>query len=238
MARLFVGTSGFAYREWKPEFYPADLKQADFLRYYATRFPSVEINNTFYKTPSEQLLQKWTSETPDDFALTLKAPQRITHIARLRDVDEILSVFLGTARTLGSRLGAILFQLPPTLKYEPELLDAFLAALPGEPFRFAMEFRHASWDTDEVRDKLARTATAWCVAEDAGDEKPMVRTARTHVYMRLRKLDYSDDQLKVWAGRASEVLDDDADVYCYFKHEDDPTGIRFAIRFRELVETG
>lgn len=237
MARLYVGTSGFAYREWKPEFYPADVKQADFLRYYSSRLPSVEINNTFYRTPTEALLQKWTTETPEGFALTLKAPQRITHIARLRDADEPLAIFLRAARALEGRLGAILFQLPPTLRYEPELLDAFLAALPGEPFRFAMEFRHASWDTDEVRAKLARTGTAWCVAEDA-DDRDMVRTARTHAYLRLRRLDYDDDRLKVWAARAREAMDDGADVYCYFKHEDDPSGVRFALRFRELVEEG
>ena len=231
---LFVGTSGFAYREWKPEFYPADLKQADFLRYYAAHFPSVEINNTFYKTPSEQLLAKWQGETPEHFTLTLKAPRRITHIRRLNDVGEPLTEFLETAGTLQARLGAILFQTPPTLQHDPGVLDSFLAHLPGAPFRFAMEFRHESWAA--AHDALRAHNIAWCVSEDGDRELDMVRTARTHVYLRLRRLDYTDDRLKVWAERAREILEDGADVYCYFKHEDDPSGIRFASRFRELVE--
>jgi len=233
---VYVGTSGFAYKEWKPEFYPADLKDADMLAYYASRLHSVEINNTFYRAPTPKLLEGWSAKTPETFRLTLKAPQSITHRARLRDVDENLSYFLSTARALGPRLGAILFQCPPSLRYDAALLDDFLAALPGEPFRFAMEFRHASWDSDDVRAALARNNVAWCVAEDDAQEREMVRTARGHAYLRLRRLDYDEDRLKVWAARAQEVLEEGADVYCYFKHEDDPSGVRFALSFRELVE--
>jgi len=235
--RLYVGTSGFAYKEWKPEFYPADLKAADMLRYYAERFPSVEINNTFYKTPNETMLKNWLEQTPESFTFTLKAPQRITHIKRLRiDDDDVLEYFLRTVRVLGSRLGCILFQLPPNMKRDDERLASFLAALPGEPYRFAFEFRNATWNEPDVKQQLAATGVAWCVADT--DEQPadMVRTAGSHVYLRLRGLGYDDDALKRWAGEARAALDDGADVYAYFKHEDDPSGVRFGLRFRELVE--
>lgn len=233
--RLLVGTSGFAYKEWKPAFYPADLKNPDMLRFYAEHLPSVEMNNTFYRAPSEKTLARWLEQTPEDFAFTLKAPQRITHFQRLRDVDESLSFFLRTARSLGSRLGCILFQLPPSLRYDEALLDGFLASLPGEPFRFAMEFRHASWDTDEVREKLRANHVSWCVADTDETDASMHRTARDFVYLRLRKLAYDDGTLHALAKEAGAALEDGSDVYCYFKHEDDPSGVRFAQRLRELV---
>jgi len=149
--RLYAGTSGFAYKTWKPGFYPEKLKSKDMLRYYAERLPSVEINNTFYRMPSEKLLADWCAETPESFLFTLKGPQRITHMARLRDVGDPLAHFLKTARTLGPRLGCILFQCPPYLRYDAALLDAFLAELPEDGMRFAMEFRHPSWgDAREI----------------------------------------------------------------------------------------
>lgn len=234
--RLYVGTSGFAYKEWKPEFYPADLKSADMLRYYAERFSSVEMNNTFYRTPTEKRLREWAEQTPESFVFTLKAPQKITHFARLRDPEENLSFFLEAARALGTRLGCILFQCPPSLRYDAELLDGFLAALPGEPFRFAMEFRHASWSTDEVKEKLAANNVAWCVADTDEGKAPMVRTSESFIYLRLRGLEYTDEDLRAWAKETVAVLQDGSDAYVYFKHEDDPSGIRFAQRFRELTE--
>ena len=232
---LFVGTSGFSYKEWKPEFYPADLKNAEMLRYYAERLPSVEINNTFYRAPTEKVLRQWLEQTAEDFSITLKAPQRITHFQRLRDVDENLAFFLTTARALGGRLGCILFQLPPTLPFDEQLLTSFLAALPGEPFRFALETRHASWDSDQVRELLAANHVSWCVADTEGSPAPMRRTARDFVYLRLRKVDYGHDEIAAWAKEARAAMDDSSDVYCYFKHEDDPSGVRFALRMRELV---
>lgn len=233
---LYVGTSGFSYREWKPDFYPADLKSAQMLGFYAQHLPSVEINNTFYRAPTEKLLRSWIEQTPDDFAFTLKAPQRITHFQRLRDVDEHLSFFLATARALGSRLGAILFQLPPSLRYDAALLGGFLAALPGDPFRFAIEFRHASWDLPEVRELLGANHVAWCVADTEEMPAAPLRTARDFAYLRLRRSTYDDDALASWAAWVRELLADGCDVYCYFKHEDDPSGVRFAQRLRSEVE--
>lgn len=231
-----MGTSGFSYKEWKPEFYPADLKNADMLAYYSRRFSSVEINNTFYKSPTEQLLRTWTEQTPADFCFTLKAPQRITHIKRLKDVDEPLTLFLETARALNDRLGCILFQCPPNLKRDDDLLLKFLALLPGEPFRFAMEFRDDSWADDVVKDLLTATGVAWCVADT--DEKPtaMVRTTESHIYLRLRGLNYTAEDITRWAAETTRALEAGADAYVYFKHEDDPSGVRYGLRFRELLE--
>lgn len=232
---LFVGTSGFAYKEWKPEFYPADLKSAEILAFYATKFSSVEINATFYRAPTEQLLKSWVEQTPESFRFTLKAPQRITHFARLRDVGENLEYFLRTARALGDRLGCILFQCPPSLKFDRDLLSDFLALLPGEPFRFAMEFRHASWDDAEVREALAANNTSLCTADTGTSAPGVVRTADKFAYLRLRGLDYTDEDLRAWAGPVRTTLAAGSDVYLYFKHEDDPSGVRFALRLRDLV---
>ncbi|MFA5890161.1 MAG: DUF72 domain-containing protein [Actinomycetota bacterium] len=232
---LFVGTSGFAYREWKPEFYPAALKNAEMLSFYSSHFSSVEINNTFYRAPTEKMLKSWVEQTPESFRFTLKAPQRITHFAGLRDAEESVEYFLRTARALGDRLGCILFQCPPSLRYERRLLADFLALLPGEPFRFAMEFRHPSWDDAEVREALAANNTALCVADTGTATPSVVRTAQGFMYMRLRGLDYSDEDLRAWSTPVRAALEEGADVYVYFKHEDDPSGVRFALRFRDLV---
>lgn len=234
MSALYLGTSGFAYATWKPGFYPADLKSADLLGYYAERFPSVEINNTFYRAPSEKVLRTWLDKTPADFRFTLKAPQRITHFARLRNAEEPLGAFLQTARALGDRLGCVLFQLPPTLKRDDDLLDGFLKALAGEPFRFAMEFRHESWDEDVVRARLGDASVAWCVAEEEQD-LPLLQTAAGFVYARLRRGTYDDERLAGWADDIARALANGTDAYVYFKHEDEPTGPRQGARLRELI---
>lgn len=228
--KLFVGTSGFAYKEWKPEFYPPEVKPAGYLAYFAERLPSVEINATFYRMPTEKVLEQWTTQTPEGFCLTLKASQRITHHARLKDADELVSYFLGVARTLGDRLGVILFQCPPNLKYEKERLDSFIACLPGKPYRFAMEFRHDSWACDEVFDALAANGIAWVVSDTREKPAPMRQTAKQFVYLRLRGIDYSDEELDTWFAAVGATLDAGADAYVYFKHEDDPSGIRYAQR--------
>jgi uncharacterized protein YecE (DUF72 family) len=232
--RLFVGTSGFSYKEWKPGFYPQELKNAEMLRYYSERLPSVEINNTFYRMPAEKLLQGWMEETPESFAFTLKAPQRITHIAKLANTEELLEYFLSTARVLGTKLGSILFQCPPYLRYRAELLDGFLAALPQNGMRFAMEFRHPSWSEGEARKKLAARAVAWCTVDGEGESPALVETA-DFVYVRLRRPSYDEAALATWAGELRPVLERGADAYVYFKHEDDPSGVRYALRLREMI---
>lgn len=229
---LYLGTSGFAYDEWKHGvFYPEGLKNREMLSYYASRFSSVEINYTFRRFPSEKTLSGWREETPETFAFTLKANQRITHTKRLADADEEVSAFLDRARHLGDRLGAILFQCPPSLTYDRERIERFVGYLPPT-VRTAMEFRHPSWT--EARGLLADQGVAWCVAEtderDAGD-----LSWQPFGFLRLRKTAYTDDEMKAWAECISEALEAGRDVYCYFKHEDEDASPAMADRLRELL---
>ncbi|MGH2740815.1 MAG: DUF72 domain-containing protein [Actinomycetota bacterium] len=228
---LYVGTSGFSYKEWKGLFYPEDLKDANMLSYYASRLPSVEINYTFHRQPAETTIEKWLSQTPEEFRFTLKAHQRITHWLRLAGADEAVSVFLERAKTLGERLGAILFQCPPTLRYDRTLIESFLAYLPPT-FRFAMEFRHSSWE--EARDVLASQGVAWCVAE-TDEQEPDVFASEPFAYLRLRKTEYSDADLELWAERVRSAVEGGRDVFCYFKHEEHGNAPQAADRLVDLV---
>jgi uncharacterized protein YecE (DUF72 family) len=228
---LYLGTSGFAYGEWKGAFYPEGLKDREMLSYYATRFPSVEINYTFRRQPAEKTLMTWKQETPDGFLFALKGHQRITHTLRLAGADESVSFFLDRARLLGERLGPILFQCPPSLRFDRSLIESFLGYLPPIA-RYAMEFRHPSWE--EARDVLAAQGVAWCTAET--DERAAERDSwEPFGYLRLRRERYTDEELKAWAGRIGEALADGRDVFCYFKHEEDAVGVRHAERLAELI---
>ena len=188
-----VGTSGYSYKEWKGSFYPEELKNADMLRYYAERFSSVEINNTFYRMPKASILEGWAEQVPSDFLFVLKASQQITHHKRLKaEAGEALAYLLETAASLGERLGPVLFQMPPNLKKDLERLRGFLALLPeGQPFAF--EFRHDTWHDDDVFDALRERNCALVCAdtETSGDEgAPIVPTADWG-YLRLRRCDYT-----------------------------------------------
>ena len=228
---LYVGTSGFAYKEWKGSFYPDDLPAKGMLHYYGEHFRSVEINNTFYRMPTVSLLESWAGEVPDDFRFVLKASQRITHQRRLVDADEDVGYLLDVAAALKQRLGALLFQLPPNLKKDAPRLDAFLALLPPQ-FRAAFEFRHESWFDDEVFALLHDHQAALCIAEAEGDlEVPCVATADWG-YLRLRRPDYGDAELKAWAKRVR--LQDWQDAFVFFKHEEAGRGPQLAQRFLEL----
>jgi uncharacterized protein YecE (DUF72 family) len=237
--RVRVGTSGYSYKPWKGSFYPANLPDSEMLPYYASRLGVVEINNTFYRMPTKGLLAKWADAVPEDFCFVLKAPQRITHQKRLSpQTAEDLAFFLETASLLGSRLGAVLFQLPPFFKKDAERLRDFLARLPGS-VRAAFEFRHASWLDEEVYEALRDRGAALCSADtdDAGDEGvPIVATAPWG-YLRLRRSDYSDADLAAWAERVSRQPWSDA--FVFFKHEDEGKGPAHAERFkREVGEPG
>jgi len=230
---LYLGTSGFAYDEWKGPFYPPGTRQKDMLPFYASRFPSVEINYTFRQQPAEKTLQAWRAATPEGFLFTLKAHQRITHWRRLADADESVSTFLDGARLLGPRLGVILFQCPPNLPFDRPLIESFLAYLPPM-FRYAFEFRHPSWT--EARPILAAQRAAWCVAET--DEQPAPDEPLPpgpFAYLRLRKTSYADDELATWASRVRPALDEGRDVFLYFKHEDKGAGPILAERMAALV---
>jgi len=185
--------------------------------------------------PSAKVLEQWLTETPEPFVLTLKASQRITHIKRLKDADEELSYFLNVAKVLGSRLGTILFQCPPNLKHDQQRLETFVGALPGNPYRFAFEFRHDSWMTDEVFDLLRDNGCAWCVSDTLEKPAPMRQTAREFIYLRLRGIDYDEAALKTWDAHVETALAAGTDAYVYFKHEDDPSGVRYAKRMLETL---
>jgi uncharacterized protein YecE (DUF72 family) len=231
---LYLGTSGFAYDGWKHGvFYPEGLKNREMLSYYAIRFPSVEINYTFRRFPTEKTLTTWREQTPEHFRFTLKANQRITHSKRLADADDDVRDFLGVARALGDRLGTVLYQCPPSLKYDRGLIEAFVGYLPPQP-RAAMEFRHPSWR--DARDLLLEQGVAWCVAEtDEQDPGPDDLSWEPFGFLRLRKTEYSDEELKAWAERIAPALEAGHDVYCYFKHEDEGASPKMANRLTDAV---
>lgn len=221
---IWVGTSGYNYPEWKGTFYPADLSAAKMLPYYAERFATVEINYTFYRVPTEKILSGWAARTPRSFKLTLKAPRRITHDARLRDCAELLRTFCTTAATLGDKLGVLLFQLPPFFRRDLDVLDEFLAELPTG-VRAAFEFRHASWFDDEVYARLTSRNVALCIADTARLSTPVVHTA-DYRYFRLRDEGYTPPDIARWAGIIGQPADGDS--FVYFKHEAAGKGPEFA----------
>lgn len=228
---LYLGTSGFAYQEWRGPFYPERLRDAEMLPYYAERFGSVEINYTFRRSPSPTTLEAWRQRTPEEFRFAVKAHRRITHTLRLADASQAVSGFLDRVRLLGERLGVVLFQCPPTLPFDPGLLEGFLGHLRGET-RWAMEFRHPSWEA--ARGMLAERGVAWCTAET--DETEAVQPSwEPFGYLRLRREAYTEDDLRRWAARVGGALADGRDVHCYFKHEEKGTGPRFAERLAELI---
>jgi uncharacterized protein YecE (DUF72 family)/dihydrofolate reductase len=234
--RFYLGTSGFAYDEWrKGVFYPEDLKKDDMLDYYSTQLSSVEINYTFRRFPSEKTVEKWKTKAAPGFVFTLKANQRITHWKKLEDVGEDVRDFVARGKLLGDRFGCVLFQCPPSLKYDAALLDGFLATLPAGGPSYAMEFRHDSWAA--ARDRLLEAGVGWCVAEtDEKDPKPEDLSWEPVGYLRLRKTEYSDEELHEWAGRIQPALDGGATIFCYFKHEDEGASPKMAKRLEAMLE--
>jgi uncharacterized protein YecE (DUF72 family) len=229
---LYVGTSGYSYKEWKGKFYPEDLPDKEMLRYYGERFGSVEINNTFYRMPKPSVLETWSSEVPEKFRFVLKAPQRITHMQRLKDAGDNVAYLLKVAAALKERLGPLLFQLPPYLKRDLERLREFLVLLPKE-CRTAFEFRHESWFDDEIFALLRDHQSALCIAEaEDGVEVPFKSTADWG-YLRLRRPDYGDPELKAWADRVRQQ--NWGDAFVFFKHEDEGKGPLMAKRYLELA---
>ena len=232
--RILVGTSGYNYPEWRGTFYPDKLPAAKMLAYYVARFATVEINATFYRMPNAKTLAGWAAIAPDGFAYVLKAPQQITHYARLRKIDEPVRYFCDTARTLGDKLGPLLFQLPPNFKKATDRLGVLLAALPAD-LRVALEFRHESWFDDEVYGLLRTRNAALCVADTEEGSTPAVATA-DFGYLRLRAVEYTDDDLRRWLDTMARVGAGWRDAFVFFKHEDAGTGPALARRFLALRE--
>jgi uncharacterized protein YecE (DUF72 family) len=220
---IYAGTSGWAYPSWKPDFYPPKLPSAKFLNHYATRLNTVEVNYTFRRFPTEKLLRGWMESTPAGFQFAIKANQKITHVARLRDVADFTSDFVRSLQPLdeAKKLGPVLFQLPPFLKCDVALLQYFLATLPRS-LRIAFEFRHETWFSEEVYAALRAANAALCNAESEKLETPDVQTA-DFGYLRLRKQEYSTKERKALEQRIAR-LGASGDVYIYFKHEDTPQG--------------
>jgi uncharacterized protein YecE (DUF72 family) len=230
-ARVFIGTSGYSYPEWKGNFYPEKMAAKEMLRYYAERFPTVEINNTFYRMPSESLLRGWAEQVPETFSFVIKAPKRITHDRRLKECGEPLEVLWRATSVLGAQLGPLLFQLPPNFRKDVPRLQAFFDELP-ERRRMAFEFRHASWFDDEVYEVLKAQRAALCVA-DTGEEPVVPLVATTDWgYLRLRREEFSDTELRDWASRIREQPWRDA--YVFLKHEEEGKGPKLAARLMEL----
>jgi len=222
----WIGTSGYNYPEWRGSFYPAGLPSARMLPYYAARFPTVEINYTFYRLPTEKVLAGWSAATPDGFRLTLKAPRRITHEARLRDCQEPVDLFCRLALSLGPRLGVVLFQLPPNLKKDLGRLEAFVSWLPPN-LRAAFEFRHDSWHDDEVFALLRAKNAALCLADSERLSAPLVATA-SYGYLRRRDEGYEAADLQAWAQHIAGLSADWSDCFVYFKHEEKGVGPQLA----------
>lgn len=220
-----IGTSGYNYPEWRGTFYPEKFPTAKMLAYYAERFTTVEVNYTFYRMPTPALLEGWAKGTPEGFAFTLKAPRRITHDSKLQRVEDLTQTFCRTAATLGSKLGVLLFQLPPTMKRDDGVLEGFIETLP-EGTRAAFEFRHASWHDEAVFAALRRRNLALCIADSEKMSTPVVCTA-DYGYFRLRDEGYQQADIETWAAtiRGQPGI---GDAYVYFKHEDQGKGPEFA----------
>lgn len=232
---IWVGTSGYNYPEWKGSFYPSDLPARKMLPYYAARFPTVEINYTFYRMPNETLVSGWAAQTPEPYRITLKAPRRITHDARLKNVGDLTQGFCRVAAALGPKLGALLFQLPPNLKKDLAVFDAFLAELPPTVCA-AFEFRNVSWFDEEVFERLRARNLALCVSDSEKQSAPIKVTA-DYAYFRLRDEGYTPDDIARWADTIARETAACKDVYVYFKHEDEGKGPEFAQMLMERLDS-
>jgi uncharacterized protein YecE (DUF72 family) len=228
-----IGTSGYNYPEWRGSFYPLKFATDKMLPYYAGHFSTVEINYTFYRMPNAKTIAGWDAETPAGFCFALKASRRITHDARLKDVDEPLRYFLDTASQLGPKLGPVLFQLPPNFKKDLERLTDLLARLP-RGLRFAFEFRHESWFSDDVYERLRAKNAALCVADTEKGTTPFVVTA-DFGYFRLRDEGYTAKDLAEWGRRIKELGKGWKDAFVYFKHEEAGAGPAFARQLHALL---
>jgi len=228
--KLYTGTSGYSYKEWKGAFYPEDLKNDAMLGFYAGRLPAVEINNTFYRMPRTNVIESWASQVPEDFRFVLKATRRITHFKRLKEPTKELEFMLGQFALLGERLGPILFQLPPNMKQDVPRLEAFLELLP-DGTRAAFEFRNETWFDDATYEALKKKDYA-LVASDTDDEPdPPVVESTDWGYFRLRRAEYEPAKLTEWSARIRATGWKEA--FVFFKHEDDGAGPALAASFAE-----
>jgi uncharacterized protein YecE (DUF72 family) len=216
---LYAGTSGYSFKEWVGSFYPAKTPAKKYLAYYASKLGSVEINHTFRRFPTAALMASWAEETPESFKLSIKMHQSVTHRARLKNVGGSVRDFLAALDPLGPRLGVVLFQLPPFFKADLARLESFLGELPAQG-KFALEFRHPSWNEPAVAERLRNAGVALCAAEvEIGEDLPPPTAA--HAYLRLRKEPpYTEEEFRLAAGQIRELLAQAPDLYLYVKHDE------------------
>lgn len=217
-AKVYAGTSGYSFKEWKGAFYPPELPAAEYLRFYSERLNTVEINSTFYRFPAARILESWREETPEGFVFAIKANQGITHRGQLRDTEQLTRDFVERCGVLREKLGPILFQLPPTLRRDDARLQKFLDALPPGR-RYAMEFRHSSWLDEAVYAMLAGAGLALCISEQEKIDVPR-RVTAPFCYVRLRKPVYTSDDLNEWRDWVDSQAAEGRDVYIYLEHDD------------------
>ncbi len=237
---LRVGTSGWIYRHWRGPFYPPDLPQAGWFAHYSRTFDTVEVNNSFYRLPSAQVFAAWRRQAPPGFLYAIKASRFLTHMKKLKDPAEALERMLDRAAELGPRLGPILYQLPPRWHCDPDRLARFLAVLPPG-LMHTVEFRDASWYTDEVRRLLEGAGAAFCIHDLRGLPCPLWVTG-PFVYVRFHgptqvayAARYPDRQMQAWAGRIQGLIDSGLDVYAYFNNDDRAYAVENALQLRTLV---
>ncbi len=232
MIESYVGTSGFSYAEWKGTFYPQELKSKDYLAFYARRFKTAEINNTFYRIPSRKTTQTWAGQVPDEFRFALKLSQRITHKKRLQDVDEEMDWFHTGTEPLGKKLGCLLVQLPPWFRCNLAVLEEFLVKYAAGTVPMAFEFRHDSWFGTDTYRLLKDHKSSLCVAESEKKDAVLEVTAPL-VYLRLRRTPYSEQQLREWAGW---IRAQTGTAFVFLKHEE--RAPEFARAMAELLGSG
>jgi uncharacterized protein YecE (DUF72 family) len=228
----YVGTSGFSYKAWKGVFYPQDLPDKAMLRFYGERLTAVEINATFYRMPRKSTLDSWARQVPTGFRFVLKAPRKITHNKPLKDKDDDVDFLCETAVSLGEKLGAILFQLPPYLQKDIGLFADFTDRLPPG-IRFAFEFRHRSWFDDHIHEILYKKRHAWCCADTENEDLNQFAATTDWGYLRLRRLDYTEAELLKWLRKVASQKWQAA--YVFFKHEDEGIGPRLARQFLQAI---
>ena len=237
---LYIGTSGWQYKHWRRIFYPEKLPQRDWLPYYAERFRTVEVNNTFYNLPEKTVFEQWQKRTPDDFIFALKMSRYLTHLKRLHDPVEPVQRFLERAEGLGPKCGPVLLQLPPNFHLNLELLDSALAAI-GGAVRVAVEFRHESWFVTETRKALERRNAAMCLADSPSRKQPYWRTAewgfvRFHEGKGRRRPGYEKAALSTWADRVADLWAPRDDVYVYFNNDTAGYALKDAATFAQVAE--
>ena len=229
---LYVGTSGYSYKEWKGKFYPATISPRDMLPYYASHFQAVELNNTFYRLPQQSMIETWTAQVPDNFRFTMKASQLVTHFKKLKDAGKETKAMLQRFAAFEDRMGAVLFRLPPDMKKDIKRLETFLQHLPADP-PAAFQLEDPTWLDDEVFALLRSQNRALSVTDT--DEMPLSHIEKTADwgYIRLRRVSYSNSELKKWITRMRDQ--EWTNTYVFFKHEDEGTGPKLAAQFLKLA---